>query len=136
MLTEGEKVQARHHLGYLNVAAQSTFSLGVPAGVQTQFTIEGAMNRILPQAEPLFRRHLRILEALECQILENAPNVAVTSIDTIKIDPKAFKQTVEQYRYWGKSLANLMGCTPNPFDQRFVDWAGMGGGGINVGMTG
>jgi len=136
VLTEGEKVMARHHLGYLQVAASQTFSLGVPAGVQTQFTIEGAFNRILPQAEPLFRRHLKILEALECQILDYAPNVAVESIDTIKIDPKAFKQTVEQYRYWGKSLSNLMGIVPNPFDQRFNDWNGMGGGGINVGMSG
>ena len=136
MLTEGEKVSVRHHLGFLNVSEQSTFSLGVPAGVQTQFTVEGAMRRVLPQAEPLLRRHLQILDALECQILENAPNVAVTSIDTIKIDPKAFKQTVEQYRYWGKSLANLIGCTPNPFDQRFNDWNGLGGGNINVGISG
>ena len=133
-ITEEEKVSARHHLGYLQVASQSTFSLGVPAGVQTQFTIEGAFNRILPQAEPMFRRHLSILDALEDQILENAPNVAVTSIDTIKIDPKAFRQTTEQYRFWGKSLANLMGITPNPFDQRWGAWSG--GGGINVSVSG
>jgi hypothetical protein len=135
MITEQEKVSARHHLGYLQVAAQSTFSLGVPAGVQTQFTIEGAFNRILPQAEPMFRRHLAILGTLEEQILENAPNVAVQSIDTIKIDPKAFRQTVEQYRFWGNSLANLMGITPNPFDQRWNSWNG-GSGGINVGVSG
>lgn len=136
MLTEEEKVLARHHLGYLNVAESSTFVLGVPAGVQTQFTIEGAFPRILPQAEPLFRRHLKILDSLEEQILENAPNVAVEFIDTIKIDKKAFRQTVEQYRYWGSSLGNLMGVPPNPFDQRFNQWSTGGGGGVNAKVSG
>ena len=131
-ITEDEKVKTRHHLGYLNVAQQSTFSLGVPAGVQTQFTVEGAMNRILPQAEPLFRRHLKILDALEEQMLENAPNVAVQSIDTIKIDPKAFRQTVQQYRWWGNGLANLIGTIPTPWDQRFTEEQGR----INVKVTG
>ena len=133
-ITEEEKVRARGHLGYLNVAASSTFALGVPAGVQTQFTLEGAFNRILPQAEPRFRRLLEILDSYECQILENAPNVAVKQIDTIQIDPKAFRQTVEQYRYWGAELANLMGITPNPFDMRFKGW--LGGGSVNVQVSG
>jgi hypothetical protein len=134
MITEAEKVSARSHLGYLNVAQSSTFSLGVPAGVQTEFTIEGAFSRILPQAEPLFRRHLAILDALESQLLENAPNVAVKKIGTIEIDPKAFRQTVEQYRFWGRGLANLMGIAPNPFDQRFSQWTS--GGGINAKVSG
>lgn len=135
MITEEEKVRARMHTGYLNVAQQSTFSLGIPAGVQTQFTIEGAFQRILPQAEKLFRRHLDILDTQLELILEQAPNVQITSIDTITINPKAFKQMTEQYWWWVNSLCNLMGITANPFDQRKQQWSGSGGN-INVAVTG
>lgn len=135
MITEQEKVCARHHSGYLNVAEQSTFSLGIPAGVQTQFTIEGAFQRILPQAEPMFRRHLKILDGIEEQILEAMPNVQVSQIGPITINPKAFRDFVKQYLWWQNSLANLMGITPNPFDQRIKQWNAMGGG-VNVSVTG
>ena len=133
-ITEAEKVKARMHAGYLNVAEQSTFSLGIPAGVQTQFTIEGAFKRILPQAEPEFRRHLVILDNIQCQILENTGNVAVEAIGTIKINKEAFRDFVKQYFWWVASMCNLMGVTPNPFDQRRATW--LGGGGANVGVSG
>ena len=48
-----EKVRIRHHTGYSNVSAAQSFSLGVPAAVETAFLIEGAMNRVLPAAELL-----------------------------------------------------------------------------------
>jgi hypothetical protein len=134
-ITEQEKVKARHHTGYLNVAEQSTFSLGIPAGVQTQFVIEGAFKRILPQAEEEFRRHLRILDEHEQQILENMPNVAAESLGQIKVNLKAFREFVKQYRYWVNSMCNLMGIVPNPFDQRFTSWNATGGG-INASVSG
>ena len=135
MITEQEKVACRMHTGYLGVASQSTFSLGIPAGVQTQFVIEGAMNRLLPQSEPEFRRHLKVLDLHQEQILENMPNVAATEVGTIKINPKAFRELVRQYRWWINSLCNLLGCVPNPYDQRFAQWNAVGGG-VNVSVTG
>src|ERR1017187_8195610 len=136
MITEEEKVNARMHTGYLNVAEQSTFSLGIPAGVQTQFVIEGAFKRILPQAEPMFRRHLRILDTQLELILESAENVAVTKLGGIEINPKAFKQMTDQYFWWVNSLCNLMGITANPYDQRRANWNGLSGGGCNVTVSG
>jgi hypothetical protein len=136
MITEEEKVKARSHTGYLNVAEQSTYSLGIPAGVQTQFVIEGGFKRILPQAEPLFRRHLKILDRYEELILEQAGNVQVEQLGQIKINQKAFRQLVGQYFWWVASLANMMGITPNPFDQRRSQWNGLGGTGVNVGVSG
>lgn len=135
MITEEEKVRCRHHTGYLGVAEQSTFSLGVPAGVQTQFVVEGAMKRLLPQSEPEFRRHLQILDDHERQILENMPNVAASEVGSIKVNPKAFREFVRQYRYWVGSLCNLLGCVANPYDQRYMQWNSAGGG-VNVSVTG
>lgn len=135
-ISEQDKVRARHHCGYLNVGSASTFALGIPAGVQTQFTIEGAWSKVLPQAESLFRSHLDKLDAIEEQIVDNTENVAVSKIDEIELRPDEFRQLIQRYMYWQGALCNLMGITPNPFDQR--PWLGMGfngaGGGVNVGV--
>ncbi len=124
-----EKTRIRHHLGYLNVEAAQTFVLGSPAGVQTQFIIEGAMNRVLPEAEVLARELLAKCDAVEGQLTENQELLAVTQVDEIGIRQDEFEQLVKRYHYWRNGLANVLGCYPNPFDKRF----GVGGAmGINV----
>ena len=130
-LTDEEKVRVRRHMGYLNVTAASTFALGVPAAMQTQFIIEGAMNRLLPEAYDEVRRLLSILDGVEQQIVEDQELLAVSKVDEIDIRPDEFKQLIKQYLWWQSSLANMFGVTPNPFDMRFVSW-GTGAGGINV----
>lgn len=130
MITEQDKVRARHHLGYLGVAQASTFVLGVPAAVQTQFVAEGAFTKILPSTEAFFRTLLDRLDALECQLVEDAPNLAVTRVDEIELSPDEFKRVMKLYFHWQGAVANLLGVPPNPFDQRFSTWSG--GGGINA----
>ena len=130
-LTPEEKVKIRHHLGYLNVASAQTFVFGIPAAVQTQFSVEGAMNFVLLEAEPELRRHLRILDGLEEQDLNDTELLAVLEVGEIKINPDELRKLfTQQYRKWRASLANLLGITPNPYDQRF---AGMG---VNVPVSG
>jgi hypothetical protein len=137
-ISEQDKVRARHHMGYLNVGSASTFSLGIPAAVQTQFTIEGAFSKVLPQAEPLFRKHLDRLDQIEEQIVEDTENVAVNRVDEIELRPDELRQLILRYQYWQGALGNLMGITPNPFDQRLWLGAGYngGGGGVNVSVIG
>lgn len=133
-LTEQEKVRARHHLGYLNVQQAATFVLGVPAAIQTQFMIEGAFSRVLPQAEARFRQLLDTLDGVEQQITDNQINLAVEKIDEITINLKEFQHLVKRYEWWRRGLANLMGILPNPFDQRFQGWGGPDS--INVSVSG
>lgn len=131
-LTDEEKIRVRRHLGYLNVTAASTFSLGIPAAMQTQFIIEGAMNRLLPEAYDEVRRLLVILDGVEQQIVEDQELLAVSKVDEIDIRPDEFKQLVKQYLWWQASLANMFGVPPNPFDQRFASYSGAGGINVNV----
>ena len=119
-LTAEEKVKVRHHLGYLNVAQAYTFVLGVPAAVQTQFTVEGAMNVILADAEEEVRRQLRILDRIEELDIEGLEDVEVAQIGEITIDAKFYEKRWKQYERWRRSLANLFGIAPNPFDQRLA----------------
>jgi hypothetical protein len=132
-LNEHEKVKVRHHLGYLNVQEAPTFVLGVPGAVETQYTIEGAMNRILEEAVPEVRRHIQILDSIEEQSIANHELLQITRIDTIDVNStgehREQRQLRQVYNSWVDSLANLLGTTRNPFDQRLKHF---GLGGINA----
>ena len=129
MFSDQEKVRIRHHLGYLNVQAAQTFVLGTPAAVETQFLVEGAMNKVLPEAETLARDQLAKCDAVEAQISENQELLAVTQVDEIGVRQDEFEQLMKRYQYWRNGLANVLGIYPNPFDKRF----GAGGVmGLNV----
>jgi hypothetical protein len=117
-LAEQDKVRARHHLGYLNVEQAQTFVLGIPAGVQTQFMIEGALNRLLPQALPKFLEMLERLDCVECELFGGIDLASITSISDIVIRPERRKELSGYYQVARQGLANLLGIIPNPYDQR------------------
>lgn len=129
MFTPSEKVSIRAHLGYLNVEEAQTFVLGTPAAVQTQFIVEGAMNRILPEAEGLARDTVAKLDDILCQIFGSTENAQVNQIGNIQLRPDAFKEQVRRYRFFQNHLANALGCYPNPYDQR--EWLGGGDNGVS-----
>lgn len=127
-LNEEEKVKVRHHLGYLNVQGAQTFVLGSPAAVETQFMIEGAMDRILPQALGEVRRHLQVLDTIEGQMIQNLELLQVTELGELKINStgehREQVQLRQQYKWWQTSMANLFGIMPNPFDKRSMNTGG------------
>lgn len=123
-ISEQDKVRARAHLGYINAQQASTFFLGVPAGVQTQFVAEMSFTKILPSAEALFVTYLDRMDAIECQIVDATPDVQLEGVDTIKFRADSFKQLIMRYRHWQGAMANMLGVAPNPFDAR--PWLGSG----------
>lgn len=126
MLTEDEKVRIRHAMGYLNVQASSTFVLGIPAAVQTQFMIEGAWDKVLPQAEQLLRALLCRCEEVESEVFGGIDLAQLTAISEIQVNPKRLTELAKHYRIAQEGIANLLGVSPNPFDMR--SWLRMGGG--------
>lgn len=117
-LTEQEKGSIRHHLGYLQVAEVYTFVLGTPAAVETQYLIEGAMNRVLESALPRLRNVLQILDQIEAQKVADLENLAVTKLGNIELRADEQKQLDAQYDRWVGVVENLLGCPRNPFDKR------------------
>lgn len=131
IFADEEKVQIRHHLGYQQGQLSYTFALGVPASVQSQFPIEVAMDKLLPAAASMVRRHLQILEQIEMQGIEDYELMAVTKVGEIEVNKDEHKQLYgpDGYLRWRASLANLFGIVPNPFDMRFN---AVGGRSINA----
>jgi hypothetical protein len=129
MFTDAEKVSVRRHMGYLNVASVQTFVLGVPTAVQTQFMIEGALNKVLDEAENEVRRLLGNLDRIECQMDANIGLIEFTAAEEVTTNPKAFEKLKQRYVWWQAALGNLLGVLPNPYDFRFGGW---GASGINA----
>jgi|SRR5580693_661913 hypothetical protein len=129
LLTDEEKVRVRFHTGYLNVSDAQSFALGLPAGVQTQFLIEGAMDKLMPSGLPLFREHLAILDGIIAQMVGDLELLAVESIATINVRLTEQKELTERYIWFRSGLCNMLGILPNPYDMRF------GGGGTGTGIN-
>lgn len=117
--TDDEKTRIRHHLGYLNVAQSATFALGSPAAVETQFLIESAMNKVLPEAENLARNLVARCDLVENQLVENQELLAVTAVGEISVRQDEYAALMQRYHYHRNALANVLGIYPNPFDKRF-----------------
>ncbi len=118
-LTPEEKVRIRHHLGYLNVQEAYTFVLGTPAGVETQFLIEGAMDRLLPTAVPLVRELVSKCDATEAQRFESQENLVAAQVGSITLRGREEQRDLaHSYDHWRNALANALGTTPNPYDLR------------------
>lgn len=133
-LAEEEKVRIRHHLGYPNVEAASTFYLGVPAAMQTTFMIEGAMNKILPAAVGKARELLCRLDAIENQVFCGSDLADVNKIGEIEVNQERVRTLADYYVLAAQGLANLLAVVDNPFDLR--TWTAKGKGGINVPVVG
>lgn len=128
VISENDKVRARFHLGYLNVEQAQTFVLGIPAAVQTTYMIEGALNRILPQALDKFIELLDRLDCVECELWGGMDLASVNKIAEIEVNPTRRKELAGYYQVARQGLANLLGIIPNPYDQR--EW--LQGAPINV----
>lgn len=120
-LAEEEKVRIRDALGFLNSSELSTFVLGLPAGVETQFLIERAMNLfVLESALPLIRQILCELEGLDKQRAAVRGSISVEAIGGIRMrsPSDAFAELNKEFIRLIGRLANAFGVAPNPFDNR------------------
>ena len=121
LLTDEEKVRVRHHTGYLNIQNAQSFALGIPAAVQTQFLIEGAVVQLLPAALPKFRELLERCDCTEAERFDAQENLAATSIGAIQLRPDQQDALQKNYLYWRAALCNMLGIPPNPYDMRFAN---------------
>jgi hypothetical protein len=125
-LVEQDKVRIRAHLGFLGVQESATFVLGVPAGVQTEFLIELAMNKVLESSIPKVQQYLNILDTIEGQMVEDMELLAIDAIGDITVRKDEQEALVKRYDYWVANLANILGCYRNPFDKRLATGSSIG----------
>jgi|ERR1700690_1870778 len=129
-LSAQTKQRVRHHMGYYGVTQAQTFVVGgVPAPLELNFMIEGAMNRIALEAEEYLLKLLDRMDRIEEQIIEDQPNLA-GKVGNVIPNFDEFKMLLQQYSFWQGALSNLLAVPANPFDKRFANM------GINVAVSG
>jgi hypothetical protein len=124
VFTDHEKARIRHHLGYPQVSAISTMIGGVPMAIEPSFMLEGAMDRVMPEAADITREKIATLDTIERQMVGDLELLAVSKIEEITINPDEMKALRVQYDYWADALANDFRVMRNPYDFR------TGGGGV------
>jgi hypothetical protein len=132
-LSESDRVRVRHHLGYLNTEPISSIALGFPSAGEAQFLVERAMDRLIPQAVPIIIKTINILDTIEMQMVEALRRLKAQQLGELKMrnsneEPTEQDLLEREYVRWAKRLADDLGCTPNPYSQRF----GAGSNGINI----
>lgn len=120
-LSAQDKARVRYHMGYPQVTQAQTFVVGgVPAPMELNFLIEGAMNKIAPESEGTFRGLLDKLDGIEAQMIQDQPNIAAKQVGNVTPNQDEFKQLIYQYQYWQGQLSNMLAVPVNPFDKRFA----------------
>jgi len=125
-LTPEEKTWVRYHLGFVGVTSIATFALGAPAAIETQFIIESAMNLLLLESEGIVRDILGKLGGILSQMVDDHELLAIERLGEITIRKDEHDALRKEYLFWQRSLGNVFGVRPNPYDQRFL------GNSINV----
>ena len=130
--TDEERARIRAHLGYLNVAPVSAIGLGFPAASQSLFTVEVAMDQLLPGAVSRAQMILAVLDKIECLLVESLERLAAQQVGDVKLrgsnDESTEGDLLEgEYLRWAKRLADLLGVELNRASLRFGAGSGLSG---------
>jgi len=114
-LTETEKAKIRAHLGFPLIDGRVALALGLPVNTQTSFTVDSAMERVLPHALPFVRRYLELCECTERQLAVAQQNLSVASVTGVTLRPReALEDLEDMYVKWVLKLLNVLGVDFNP----------------------
>ena len=115
-LTTEERERVRYHLGYANLQHGVVLSLGFTSPAQLLYTLDSAMNALLPEAEPGVRRCIQELDCIEDEKTRARASFVVQQAgNTVMRDPDHVMAAYDgQAAYWSQRLADTMGSVPNP----------------------
>ncbi|TAL46148.1 MAG: hypothetical protein EPN91_00840 [Salinibacterium sp.] len=124
-LSESDKERLRYHLGFFNVDPASAIALGFPAGIETQFLLERASNKInSASAVARVQKILAIMDAIESQMVDALSRLTAIQVDEVKIrgsrDERVEQDELEdEYIRWGHRLADQLGVMINAATRRY-----------------
>jgi len=119
-LDSSEKERVRYHLGYLNTGIAGSIQFGLPQPVQTLFLVDQAMSILTDvNAVDRVRRHLKILDDVECRMVSAQSRLAAESLGEITLRADEIPQLEESYFIWASRLADQLGVPLYAYSNRF-----------------
>lgn len=128
-LTNAEKEACRYHLGYAGVTDAGSMTLGVPASRQTNFILEGAMTRLMPESEPRVRELLAELAKIEAELKCARGELHAARAGGVELRSLARGERITdaleaEHDRWAGRLGDVLGVPRYPYSSR--DRAGGG----------
>lgn len=129
-LTPSERERVRYHLGYLNVQMAGSIQFGLPRPVQTLFIVEEAMTQLIePDGVDRVRRHLKILDDIECRLVAAQGSLGAAKLGELTIERQGLQEPdllENEYFRWGGRLADQLGVPFYAYSNRYKRRASAG----------
>jgi len=135
MLSDGEKVRIRYHMGYPNLSAGPSLSAGVPLDSPLMTLLERSFVLLLPAAEPLVRELVARLDMIDGAIVDAQIRMQASKVDGIELNANETNMLEGEYMRQVARLSDTLHCTIYPFSARFKALQSLGGK-IQTGMIG
>jgi len=131
--TDEETADVMRFLGYPNWKAMSqSIQLGYPAATQPMFLVMDSLPRLAESSRPAVRETLCQLRSTDAQIGTARGRMKTIRVGDVAMNVSEARQLREEYVYWQKKLADLLGVFVNPCSSL----AGGMPGGINARVSG
>lgn len=118
-LTPTEKERVRYHLGYGSVNPAAAISFGLPALIQPLFIVENAMNQLPAESEDRIRRLLKIMDDVECRLVDAQPALAAAKLGELEPRENHPDLLEKEYVRWGYRLADTLRVPIYPYSARY-----------------
>lgn len=113
--TDEEKNDVMRFLGYPNWTSLSpSIQLGYPAASQPLFLVVDSIARMAVEARPAIRANLCQLRDIEAQLGSARGRMKATRLGEVTMNAAEARQLREEYVFWQKKLADLLGVFVNP----------------------
>jgi hypothetical protein len=122
-LTTQDKERCRYHLGYINARVAPAMAMGMIRLMQTQFLVEATFETLLEESVPRVLSILEIMDNIEKQQVNALMRIKASKLDTLTLRDDEHERLDKEYAKWGYKLANILGCMPYPFSQRYYQSA-------------
>lgn len=127
-LTASEKERIRYHTGHGSISPAAAISYGLPALIQPLFILENAMSLVDNNTEDRIRRLLKILDDIECRLIDAQPRLAAESVGELKTRMNEPDLLEREYVRWGFRLADTLRVPIYPYSARYKPYIhGMAG---------
>jgi len=125
--SDDEITDVMRFLGYPDWSSMAqSMQLGFPAASQPMFLAYDSLSRITVSSRAVVRNHVQELKCIEGQLSTARGRMKATRLGEVTMNAQESRQLREEYTFWQRKLADLLGVVVNKHSALSVE--GMPGG--------
>lgn len=125
-LTAEQLSRAMRHLGFSEVTEYTSASGPIVASLGLRVNAEHQLVKLTSFGETRVIALLSTLDAIEARMAKATKRLAATQVGEIGIRADEIPRLEDEYRRWGRRLAETIGANPNSYSERYAGGGLMG----------